>query len=96
MIIEIGGTIGDIETMLFVEAVRQLKHDVGRDNIVYCHLTYLPALAVVGEMKTKPTQQSVSMLLERGIQPDMIIGRSKGLIPKKMKSKISLFCNIEE
>src|SRR3989344_4538909 len=75
MLIEVGGTVGDIENELYVEAVRQLKKDVGEHNIIYVHLTYVPVLANVKEQKSKPTQQSVNLLREKGIQPDIIIGR---------------------
>lgn len=95
-IVEIGGTIGDIENELFIEAVRQLKADVGEGNIFYAHLTYVPVLGAVGEQKTKPTQQSMNLLRERGIQPDIIICRSEKPLTKKSKSKIALFANLKE
>ncbi|MFH1399199.1 MAG: CTP synthase (glutamine hydrolyzing) [Candidatus Woesearchaeota archaeon] len=95
-IVEIGGTIGDIENQIFVEAVRQLKREAGPENIVYIHLTYVPELESVGEQKTKPTQQSAALLRQSGISPDIIIGRSKKLLTKKSKHKIALFCNIDE
>ena len=94
VIIEIGGTVGDMENELFIEAVRQLGQDVGSSNIIYIHLTYVPIPSNVGEHKTKPTQQSVKLLNERGIRPDIIIARSPEPLPQKVKDKISLFCNI--
>lgn len=95
VIIELGGTAGDIEMMLFYEAVRQLRLDVGKDNICYAHLTYIPELDTVGEQKTKPTQQSVDVLRKSGIQPDIVIGRSKRLLDEKTKEKIALFANLD-
>ena len=94
VLIEIGGTVGDMENELFIEAVRQLGQEVGQDNIVYIHLTYVPVPASLGEHKTKPTQQSVKLLNERGIFPDIIIARSPKPLTKKVKEKIALFCNI--
>ncbi len=96
MLIEIGGTVGDMENELFLESVRQLRQDVGRENIVYVHLTYVPVPSGVGEQKSKPTQQSVKLLSERGIHPDIIIGRCKTPLLPKIKQKIALFCNIEQ
>ncbi len=96
MIIEIGGTIGDIENMIFFEAARQLKLEVGDENIMYAHLTYVPILDSVGEQKTKPTQQSTNLLQEAGIQPDLIIGRSNKPLTEKSKQKIALFSNLSE
>ncbi len=94
VLIEIGGTVGDMENELFIEAVRQLGQEVGEDNIVYIHLTYVPIPPNLGEHKTKPTQQSVKLLNERGIRPDIIIARSPKPLTQKVKEKISLFCNI--
>lgn len=96
MLVEIGGTIGDIENMIFFEAVRQLRFEVGRDNILYVHLTYVPELKCVGEQKTKPTQQSTKLMQEAGIQPDIIIGRSDKILNETSKKKIAMFCNVEE
>jgi CTP synthase len=96
MLIEVGGTIGDIENMIFFEAARQLKLEVGPDNIMYVHLTYVPVLDSVGEQKTKPTQQSTNLLQEAGIQPDAIIGRSEKALSEKSKRKIAMFCNLQE
>jgi CTP synthase len=95
VIIEIGGTVGDIENELFLEAMRQMKEDVGRDNIVYIHLTYVPIPYGVNEQKSKPTQQSVNLLKQRGIFPDIIIGRCSEVLTKDVKAKISNFCDVE-
>jgi CTP synthase len=94
IIIEIGGTVGDIENELFLEAMRQMKEDVGRNNIIYIHLTYVPIPHGVGEQKSKPTQQSVTLLKQRGIFPDIIIGRCTELLTKEIRSKISTFCDV--
>lgn len=95
LLIEIGGTVGDMENELFLESVRQLRQDVGREKIVYVHLTYVPIPFGVDEQKSKPTQQSVKQLLERGIHADIIVGRSPQELQPKIKEKIALFCNIE-
>ncbi len=95
MMVEIGGTIGDIENSWFLEAARQLKKAVGHDNILYVHLTYIPFLSSVGEPKTKPAQRDIAQLRAMGIQPDVIIARTKDLLSKKIKEKIALFCDIE-
>jgi len=94
VIIEIGGTVGDIENELFLEAMRQMKEDVGRDNIIYVHLTYVPVPYGVNEQKSKPTQQSVNLLKQRGIFPDIIIGRCPDFLTKEIKTKISNFCDV--
>ncbi len=94
VIIEIGGTVGDIENELFLEAMRQMKEDVGRDNIIYVHLTYVPVPYGVNEQKSKPTQQSVNLLKQRGIFPDIIIGRCPDFLTKEIKDKISNFCDV--
>ncbi|MBW1779906.1 MAG: CTP synthase (glutamine hydrolyzing) [Deltaproteobacteria bacterium] len=94
VIIEIGGTVGDIENELFLEAMRQMKEDVGRDNIIYIHLTYVPVPYGVNEQKSKPTQQSVNLLKQRGIFPDIIIGRCPEFLTKEIKVKISNFCDV--
>jgi CTP synthase len=94
MIIEIGGTVGDIENELFLEAMRQMREDVGRENIIYIHLTYVPIPHGVGEQKSKPTQQSVTLLKERGIFPDIIIGRCGEFLSPEIRSKISTFCDV--
>jgi len=94
VIIEIGGTVGDIENELFLEAMRQMKEDVGKDNIIYIHLTYVPIPHGVNEQKSKPTQQSVNLLKQRGIFPDIIIGRCPDFLTREIKSKISSFCDV--
>jgi len=94
VIIEIGGTVGDIENELFLEAVRQMREDVGRDNIIYIHLTYVPIPYGVNEQKSKPTQQSVNLLKQRGIFPDIIIGRCAHFLTREIKAKISSFCDV--
>ncbi|MBU4246509.1 MAG: CTP synthase (glutamine hydrolyzing), partial [Nanoarchaeota archaeon] len=94
VIIEIGGTVGDIENMLFLEAVRQMRVDVGRENIMYVHLSLVPEAN--GEQKTKPTQQSIKILQGIGIQPDIIVGRSAQKLTDKSKERIALFCNVEK
>ncbi|NJL44120.1 MAG: CTP synthase (glutamine hydrolyzing) [Nitrosarchaeum sp.] len=94
VMIEIGGTVGDIENELYVEAARQLRHDVGPENILYVHLTYIPIPGNVGEQKSKPTQQSVQLLRERGIQPDVIIGRCSEPLSQAIKTKIAQFCDV--
>ncbi|HQO09045.1 MAG TPA: CTP synthase [Clostridiales bacterium] len=96
LIVEIGGTVGDIESLPFIEAIRQVKYDVGTKNALYVHLTYVPYISAAGELKTKPTQHSVKNLLELGIQPDILIPRTEQTIPKSSKEKIALFCNVEK
>ncbi|CAL4043053.1 CTP synthase [Buchnera aphidicola (Phyllaphis fagi)] len=96
IIVEIGGTVGDIECLPFLEAIRQIALDVGKNKILYIHLTLLPYIITSHEIKTKPTQHSVKELLSIGIQPDILICRSDRKIPQKEKSKIALFCNISE
>ncbi|MFC1897762.1 CTP synthase [Chloroflexota bacterium] len=95
IIIEVGGTVGDIEGQPFLEAIRQMRNDVGRDNVLYVHVTLLPYLNSTQELKTKPTQHSVNELRRIGIQPDVIICRSDYPIPEEVKSKISLFCDVD-
>ena len=94
ILIEIGGTIGDMENELFLEAVRQMKENVGRENILFVHLTYVPIPYGVNEQKSKPTQQSVNLLKQRGIFPDIIIGRCSEFLTSKVKSKIASFCDV--
>jgi len=94
-IVEVGGTVGDIESLPFMEAVRQLSFDVGEENSVFVHLTYVPYIAAAGELKTKPTQHSVKALLEIGIQPDIIVCRTERSLGTDIKRKISLFCNVK-
>ncbi|MDO6719117.1 CTP synthase [Psychrosphaera sp. 1_MG-2023] len=95
-IVEVGGTVGDIESQPFLEAIRQLGVEVGRDNAMYMHLTLVPYLGTAGEIKTKPTQHSVKELRSIGIQPDILICRSDRAIPANERSKIALFTNVEE
>ena len=94
VIVEVGGTVGDIEIVPFLEAIRQFRHDVGRDNVCYVHLTLVPYLAPSGEQKTKPTQHSVTELRSRGIQPDVIVCRSDQPISDALKRKVSLLCDV--
>lgn len=94
LLVEIGGTVGDIENELYIEAARQMRSEVGQHNILHVHLTYVPIPTGVEEQKSKPTQQSVNMLRERGIQPDIIIGRCEGLLTDKIKGKIASFGGI--
>lgn len=94
-IVEIGGTVGDIESLPFLEAIRQMRKDVGRDNCVYIHVTWLPHIGATGELKTKPTQHSVHSLRGIGIQPDMIITRSDYEVDDSVREKIALFCDVD-
>ncbi|MFM2400887.1 MAG: hypothetical protein RI950_403, partial [Bacteroidota bacterium] len=96
VITEIGGCVGDIESLPFIEAARQLKWDLGEKNTLFIHLTLIPYLASAGELKTKPTQHSVKQLSESGIQPDILVCRTEYPIPQEMKKKIGLFCNVSE
>ena len=93
-IIEIGGTIGDIESLPFLEAIRQFKADAGKDNVLYIHLTLVPYIATAGEVKTKPTQHSVKELRSIGIQPDILLCRTDRYLSEGLKAKIALFCNV--
>jgi CTP synthase len=93
-IVEVGGTVGDIESLPFLEAIRQLRSDVGRDNVIYIHLTLVPYIRAAGELKTKPTQHSVQKLREIGIQPDLLLCRTEKPLSKGIKEKIALFCNV--
>ena len=95
-ITEIGGTVGDIESLPFLEAIRQFRLDVGRANAIFVHLTLVPYIAAAGELKTKPTQHSVRDLLAIGIQPDILLCRSDRMIPPELKKKMALFCNVSE
>jgi CTP synthase len=95
VIVEIGGTVGDIESLPFLEAIRQFRHDLGRDNALFIHLTLVPFIAAAGEVKTKPTQHSVRELMEIGIQPDILICRTERPLSEETKRKIALFCNVE-
>jgi CTP synthase len=96
VITEIGGTVGDIESLPFLEAVRQIRHDVGRDNCFFLHVSLVPYIGPSGELKTKPTQHSVAALRSIGIQPDAIVCRSDREIPESMKRKISLMCDVDD
>lgn len=95
VIVEIGGTVGDIESLPFLEAIRQLKGDLGKENVLYVHVTLVPFVNTAGQLKTKPTQHSVKELREIGIQPDILLCRTDRLLSADIKSKIGLFCNIE-
>lgn len=96
VIVEVGGTVGDIESLPFLEALRQLAVQVGRENTLFMHLTLVPYIPTAGEVKTKPTQHSVKELLSIGIQPDVLICRSDRMIPPNERAKIALFCNVPE
>jgi CTP synthase len=96
LIVEIGGTVGDIESLPFLEAIRQMRQDLGRDNTVFVHVTLIPWIAAAQELKTKPTQHSVKEMLSIGIQPDILLCRSDRAVPREMRSKIALFCNVQE
>ena len=96
VIIEIGGTVGDIESLPFLEAVRQMRLEVGPENSVLVHVTLVPFIPTAGELKTKPTQHSVKELLSIGIQPDLLLCRSDRYLPQDLKKKIALFCNMPE
>src|SRR5688500_15734304 len=95
VIVEIGGTVGDIESLPFLEAIRQFRHEIGRENAIFIHLTLVPFIAAAGEVKTKPTQHSVRELMEIGIQPDILICRTERPLSEEVKRKIALFCNVE-
>jgi len=95
VITEIGGTVGDIESLPFLEAIRQFRQEVGRDNALFVHLTLVPYIAAAGELKTKPTQHSVRDLMQIGIQPDILVCRSERPIASEIKRKIALFCNVD-
>jgi CTP synthase len=96
LIVEIGGTVGDIESLPFLEAIRQMRQDLGRDSTVFVHVTLIPWIAAAQELKTKPTQHSVKEMLSIGIQPDILLCRSDRAVPREMRSKIALFCNVQE
>jgi CTP synthase len=96
VICEIGGTVGDIESLPFLEAIRQMRQEHGRENTLFVHVTLVPFIAAAGELKTKPTQHSVKELLSIGIQPDILLCRTDRFLPQDMKNKIALFCNVEE
>src|SRR5947208_7863976 len=96
VLVEIGGTVGDIESLPFVEAIRQLRQDVGRENTLYIHLTLVPFIGAAGELKTKPTQHSVRDLRAIGIQPDILLCRTDRFLDQDIKQKIALFCDVDE
>jgi CTP synthase len=96
VIVEIGGTVGDIESLPFIEAIRQMRQELGRENTLFVHVTLVPYIAAAGELKTKPTQHSVKELLSIGIQPDILLCRTDRFLSHDIKSKIALFCNVEE
>jgi len=95
VIVEIGGTIGDIESLPFLEAIRQIRYDVGRENVLYIHLTLIPYIRTAGEIKTKPTQHSVKEFREIGIQPDIVLCRTEWPLPPDVKKKIAIHCNLD-
>jgi CTP synthase len=95
VIVEIGGTVGDIESLPFLEAIRQIRHEKGKDNCIFVHVTLVPWIAAAQELKTKPTQHSVKELRALGIQPDILLCRSERILPKDMKEKIALFCDVD-
>ena len=96
VLVEIGGTVGDIESQPFLEAIRQFRQDVGRENTLYIHLTLVPFIGTAGELKTKPTQHSVRDLRSLGIQPDLLLCRTDRFLPKEIRQKIALFCDVDE
>ncbi|MFN8337429.1 MAG: CTP synthase [Saprospiraceae bacterium] len=96
VITEIGGTVGDIESLPYLEALRQLKREIGKENCIVVHLTLIPYLKAAHELKTKPTQHSVKELLQAGIQPDILVCRTEHHLPKELKEKLALFCNVDE
>ena len=96
VLVEIGGTVGDIESLPFLEAIRQMRQELGRDNTIFIHVTLVPWIGAAGELKTKPTQHSVKELLSIGIQPDILLCRTDRFLSKELKSKIALFCNVED
>lgn len=96
VITEIGGTVGDIESLPYIEAVRQLRWDLGEDNGIVIHLTLVPYLSAAGELKTKPTQHSVKTLMESGVQADVLVCRTEHHLPKELRRKLALFCNVRE
>src|SRR5690606_7875324 len=95
VLVEIGGTVGDIESLPFLEAIRQFRQDIGRENAIFVHLTLVPWIAAAGELKTKPTQHSVRDLMQVGIQPDLLICRSEQSLGSDIKRKIAQFCNVD-
>ena len=96
VIVEIGGTVGDIESLPFLEAIRQMRGDLGKETVLYIHVTLIPFVATAGQLKTKPTQHSVKELREIGIQPDILLCRTDRFLDADVKTKIALFCNVEK
>ena len=96
VLVEVGGTVGDIESLPFLEALRQMRSDVGRENTIFVHVTWLPHIGATGELKTKPTQHSVRELRSIGISPDMIVARSDFPVAEDLRDKIALFCDVEK
>ena len=96
VIVEVGGTVGDIESQPFLEALRQLRNEFGRENVFFIHVTWLPYIGATGEIKTKPTQHSVAALRSIGISPNMIIARSDYPVDQELCDKIALFCDVEK
>jgi CTP synthase len=96
LICEVGGTVGDIESLPFLEAIRQVRADVGRDNVCYIHIALVPYMAAAGELKTKPVQHSVKELRTVGIAPDIILCRTDRFLPRQVKAKVALYCNVDE
>ena len=96
VITEVGGTVGDIESLPFLEAIRQVRREIGQKNTIYIHTTLVPYIAAAKELKTKPTQHSVKELRSLGINPDIIMLRSERSIPLEQKKKIALFCDVED
>jgi CTP synthase len=95
VIVEVGGTVGDIESLIFLEAIRQMRKDIGRDNVCYIHVTIIPNLRTTNELKTKPTQHSVDTLRSRGIQPDILVCRTEKTLPSSVREKLSLFTDVD-
>ena len=96
VLVEIGGTVGDIESLPFLEAIRQLRTQLGRDNVLYLHVTLVPMIEAAGELKTKPTQHSVNELRRIGISPDVVVARSSSPLPRELRAKIALFADLDE
>ena len=96
MLTEIGGTVGDIESLPFLEAIRQLRNQLGRDNVLYVHVTLVPMIEAAGELKTKPTQHSVNELRRIGISPDVVVCRSSSPLSDELRAKIALFADLDE
>ncbi len=95
VIVEVGGTVGDIESLIFLEAIRQMRKDIGRDNVCYIHVTMIPNLRTTNELKTKPTQHSVDTLRSRGIQPDILVCRTERVLSPSIREKLSLFTDVD-